>query len=151
MRIIMGADHRGFTLKENLKAWLVKEGYEVVDGGNMVHDPDDDYPDYVSSVARNIQKSPEDTRGILICGSGVGVDIAANKFASVRSVLARNSEQSKEAREHENVNVLSLSADHTSEDEAKSIVKNFLTTPFSHVERHIRRLKKIEDIERENS
>jgi len=99
------------------------------------------------NVAKQLQKAPEASRGILICGSGVGVDIAANKFAKIRSVLATNPEQAAEAREHENVNVVSLSADHISLDEAQKIIKNFLNTDFPLVERHVRRLKKIEKIE----
>ena len=121
MRIFIGADHRGFRLKEQLKVLLEEQGYEVVDGGNTVHDPDDDYPDFVLNIAKQLQKAPEASRGILICGSGVGVDIAANKFAKIRSVLATNPEQAAEAREHENVNVVSLSADHISLDEAQKI------------------------------
>lgn len=147
MKIFIGADHRGFRLKEQLKVLLEEQGYEVVDGGNTVHDPDDDYPDFVLNIAKQLQKAPEASRGILICGSGVGVDIAANKFAKIRSVLATNPEQAAEAREHENVNVVSLSADHISLDEAQKIIKNFLNTDFPLVERHVRRLKKIEKIE----
>ena len=83
MKIFIGADHRGFRLKEQLKVLLEEQGYEVVDGGNTVHDPDDDYPDFVLNIAKQLQKAPEASRGILICGSGVGVDIAANKFAKI--------------------------------------------------------------------
>lgn len=147
MLIYIGADHRGFQLKESLKNYLKNSGYEMVDVGNDKYIAGDDYPDFAALVARKISLDPETSRGILLCGSGVGVDIAANKFKNVRSALAFNTEQAAASRSDDNTNVLSLAADYLSEDDAKKILSVWLATDFSGEERHQRRLRKIEDIE----
>jgi len=147
MLIYIGADHRGFQLKESLKKYLKDSGYEAVDVGNDKYVATDDYPDFAALVGRKISLDPENSRGILICGSGVGVDIAANKFKNVRSALAFNAEQAAMSRSDDNANVLSLAADYLSEDDAKKILSVWLATPFSGEERHRRRLRKIEDLE----
>lgn len=147
MLIYIGSDHRGFKLKESLKIYLKESGYEVVDVGNTNYDQADDYPDFAALVGRKISLDPENSRGILICGSGVGVDVVANKFKNVRSALAFNAEQAIAARSDDNTNVLSLAADYLNEEEAKKIVSAWLKTLFSGEERHNRRLKKIQDIE----
>jgi len=147
MLIYVGADHRGFHLKEVLKEYLKKSGYEVVDVGNDQLVPGDDYPDFAALAARKVSMDPVNSRGILVCGSGVGMDIVANKFSHVRSVLAMNPDQVMASRNDDDTNVLCFGADHIEEADAKRIVGAWLPTKFSEEERFQRRLKKIEDIE----
>ena len=150
MLIYVGADHRGFELKESLKSFLQGRGYvEVVDFGNTKKDTDDDYPDFAAAVAEKVRRDPEGARGILICGSGAGVDIVANKFPGVRSVLAISPDQVFDARRDDDVNVLSIAADGVELKEAEEMVQIFLSTPFGREERLQRRLEKIAKIERE--
>jgi ribose 5-phosphate isomerase B len=147
MLIYIGADHRGFKLKESLKVYLKESGYEVVDVGNNKYDENDDYPDFASAAARKVSLDPENSRGILICGSGVGMDVAANKYKNIRSALVTTPDQAAISRHDDNANVLSLAADFLTESEAKKILTVWLQTDFSEEERHRRRLEKIEKIE----
>ena len=146
--IYIAADHRGFQLKGKIKEWLVEWGYDHEDLGAFELDPTDDYPVYAKKVAESMDES--DDRGILVCGSGVGVDEVANKFDGIRSGLAINKEQIYAARNDDNINVLALASDFISEDEAKEIVKTFIDTEFADEDRFNRRLKEIGDIEDEN-
>ena len=98
MRIYLGADHRGFELKEQVKSWLTANEYEVEDVGDFQFDPDDDYVDYALKVAESIEGSEEDSRGILLCGSGHGVDIVANRFPHVRAILGFNDQVTAQGR-----------------------------------------------------
>ncbi|MBT9171075.1 MAG: Ribose-5-phosphate isomerase B [Actinobacteria bacterium] len=150
MLIYIGADHRGFELKEALKKSLKDQGYEIIDVGNEKYDENDDYPDFAKLVARVIGQDPWNRRGILICGSGVGVDIAANKFKGVRSALVNNSDQAYLSRHDDDANILSLAAEFTDEETANQILKTWLSTPFSDEERHRRRLEKISQLEMKN-
>lgn len=147
MLIYIGADHRGFKLKETLKDFLKNQGYEILDVGNEKYDENDDYPDFAKLVAQAISEGPWNRRGILICGSGVGVDIVANKFKGVRSALISNPDQAYLSRHNDDANVLSLSAEFSDEETSKQILKTWLATPFSGEESHKRRLEKIEKIE----
>jgi len=147
MVIYLGADHRGFNLKESIKSWLKNQGYEVVDFGANVLNPDDDYTDFAIKVGEAIQKDYENGRGILICGSGAGVCITVNKFKRVKAGLGFNPDQVFEMRNDDNINVLCLASDFINEEQAKKIVKVFLITPFNHKENHLRRLQKIEELE----
>jgi ribose 5-phosphate isomerase B len=150
MLVYIGADHRGFRLKEFLKKYLQEGGYEVKDVGNHKLDPDDDYPDYAMKVAEEVSLDPEHARGILICGSGVGVDVVANKYPNVRSALVGTPDQAVSSRRDDDTNVLSLAADFLTEREAEKITSIWLQTDFSEEERHRRRLEKIEKIEESN-
>ena len=153
MLIYIGADHRGFKLKENIKKYFYEKGLEYEDLGAYELDPKDDYPIYAERVAEKISgalDSAEDGRGILICGSGVGVDIVANKFEGIRSGLGMNVGQVKSARRDDDINVLAIPADETSEDTARDMVKSFLETEFEPSEKHTRRLDEIEKIEQES-
>lgn len=150
MLIYIGADHRGFKLKESLKNYLKSSGYEVVDVGNEQLVPGDDYPDFAALVARKVSLNPENSRGILICGSGVGVDVVANKFKNIRSALALNADQVLSSRNDDNTNVLCFAADYISEEDVKKMTATWLNSPFSGEERFLRRLKKIADIEERN-
>lgn len=144
--IYLGADHRGFELKARLYQRLVDEGKKVVDLGNDHFDPEDDYVDFAQKVAGAVTEGVEN-KGILLCGSGVGMDIAANKIKGVRCALAFDALHAKMAREHEDVNIISLPADILDEDKAWEIIKSFLDTPFSLESRHVRRLAKIAKLE----
>ncbi len=145
MFIFIGSDHRGFKLKEALKIFLKENGYEAVDVGNDHYDENDDYPDFAKAVAEKVAENPENNRGILICRSGVGVDIVANKFKGVRSALASNPEQARLSRNDDDANILSLAADFLSENEMREIISVWLETPFSGDENHKRRLQKIKE------
>lgn len=147
MTIYLGADHRGFALKEKLKQMLAGEGYDVVDCGATTLVPDDDYPDYAKAVAEKVAKNPSAGKGgdfgVLICGSGFGMEIAANKFPGIRAVLPSSPDHAYQARHDDDANVLSIAADFTDEAAAQKIVKTFLVTPFAKEERYRRRLDKI--------
>ncbi len=151
MIVYFGADHRGFHLKNKLKHFVVGLGYHVVDLGDTIYDKFDDYPDFAAAVARKVSEHPEQSRGIVICGSGVGVDVVANKFPGVRSVLAISADQVAHARKTDDVNVLSLEADFVRELEAQNEIHSFLETEFLKDEKYVRRLEKIKRIELEVS
>lgn len=145
--IYIGADHRGYSLKETIKVYLKELGLVCEDLGAKELIPDDDYPDYALMVAQKVAEDLKNNRGILICGSGAGVDIVANKIKGIRSAFCFNVQQAKASRNDDNTNILSLAADFISEDLAKEIIKIWLETPFSGLERHIRRVEKIKKIE----
>jgi RpiB/LacA/LacB family sugar-phosphate isomerase len=147
MTIYLGADHGGFALKEKLKAALANEAYDVVDCGARVHVADDDYPDFGKEVGAMVAKNPETDRGILICRSGFGMDIVANKFPGVRAVLPMSPDHAYQARHDDNANVLVLAADFTDESLAQKMMTTFLSTPFAKEERYERRLEKISKLE----
>ncbi|MBI5733306.1 RpiB/LacA/LacB family sugar-phosphate isomerase [Candidatus Jorgensenbacteria bacterium] len=151
MLIYIGADHRGFELKEYLKNALKSMGYSVSDVGNDHYDETDDYPDFAKAVAKKISIDYENSRGILICGSGAGVDIVANKFPNVRSALVMTADQAFDSRNDDDVNILSLGANYVDAEAAKKIVITWLQTPFAEDERFRRRIKKISQIELELS
>ncbi len=144
--IFLGADHRGFALKESLKQWLREQALEVVDCGNTVRDSSDDFPVFSQRVAQSVRKNPG-SRGIVLCGSAAGVTIMANKVPGIRAAQADNSEQVKEARDHLDIQVLAIAADRINEEDAKNIVQAFLQTPFSAEDRFIRRIREIEAYE----
>ena len=146
MKVFIGADHRGFTLKEELKSWLIGQRHEVEDVGNAAFDPNDDYPDFSFSVADKVVTSPG-SLGVIICGSGGGATFASNKVVGIRCVNGVESEDVRHNRDHNNINVLSLAADFIDSQKAKVLVKTFLTTPYKAEERFVRRLKKIEERE----
>lgn len=144
MNIFLGADHRGFHLKEALKTWLETEGYTVVDCGGSSYNVADDYPDYALAAADRVAADkPGDAFGIVICGSGIGVVIAANKVKGIRCAYGMNLDVVEHSRMHDDCNVLGLAADLITEEEAKTMVKRFLTTPFESQERFTRRIQKI--------
>ena len=155
MKIYLGADHAGFELKEKLKVWLKAEGHTVLDEGAFELDPNDDYPDFIKIVAKQVA-SDTSSRGIILGGSGQGEAICANRFAGVRAAvyyglpraeLGNGQDIITLSREHNNANVLSLGARFMDEEEAKRVVKLWLKTKFSGEERHERRIKKIDEPE----
>jgi len=149
MIIHIGADHKGFKLKEHIKSFLGNRGYEIVDAGNSRYEENDDYPAFAKKVAESVSNNYENARGILICGSGVGMDIVANKFKYIRSALVCSADQAFDSRNEDDANVLSLPASYVKPEDAERIVSTWLTTPFSGEERHERRLQEIYKIEGE--
>jgi len=149
MQVYLGADHRGFKLKEKIKKWLEEWDYEVKDMGASEFDLKDDYTLYAEKVGSIVGKE-KGARGVLLCGSGVGVDVTANKFDGVRASIGKTSEQVKAGRSDDNMNILVIAADYTKEDEAKKMVKAFLETKFEGKARQKRRLSDIEKIEANN-
>jgi len=148
MKIFIASDHAGFELKEKLLEFLLSLDYEVSDEGAFEYDEKDDYPDFVSKVAQKISENPNESKGIVLGGSGQGEAMVCNRFKDVRSVVYYGGEKEiiKLSREHNDANVLSLGARFVSEDEAKEVVKMWLETKFNEDERHIRRIKKIEEL-----
>jgi RpiB/LacA/LacB family sugar-phosphate isomerase len=148
MKISIASDHAGYDLKERLKEFLKQEGHEVIDTGPANYDPGDDYPVFTAPAAEMVAKREVD-RGIVVCDSGIGVDIVANKIPGVRSALVHDEELAKLTRQHNDTNVLALASMFVDEEKAKRIAKNWLETPFSGAERHARRIHEIEEIEKE--
>lgn len=144
--IYLGADHRGFELKERLKQGLQDEGYEITDLGNNHLDSNDDYVDFSHKVADAVVQT-SGNRGIVICGSGVGVDIVANKVDGVRCALVNNKRMAVSARNDDDANILAMPADLLDQEQALEIAKAFLSTEFSGEKRHERRLEKLEKVE----
>lgn len=149
MKIIIGSDHRGYKLKEKVFQWLTDWGYEVSDMGAYEFDESDDYTLYAEKVASVVADDKKNS-GVLLCGSGVGVDVVANKFDGVRASIGKSESQVKAGRKDDDMNILVIAADFTSENEAKSILKAFVKTKFSGEARHKRRLNEIEKIEANN-
>jgi ribose 5-phosphate isomerase B len=146
LRVALGADHGGFSLKAELSSWLKEQGYEVLDLGAYALDPADDYPDFAAAVARAVAAG-EAQRGIIICGSGVGACIVANKLAGVRAGLCHDTYSARQGVEHDDINVLCLGARIIGVELAKELVSAFLNARFSGAERHRRRLQKVLAIE----
>ena len=144
VKIYIGADHAGFKLKEELKKFLENLGYNVKDMGAYKYNKEDDYPDFIIPAAKAVAKN-SDSRGIVIGGSGQGEAMAANRIRGVRAALIYDKYSVKMSREHNDANIISLGARTLSSRKAKKLVKLWLETSFSNGERHIRRIKKIED------
>lgn len=145
MRIYLGADHAGYELKEKIKLWLKEKNHEIFDEGAFTFDKDDDYPDFVKIVAKQVASDP-DSVGIILGGSGQGEAIIANRFKGVRAVVyyGHSLEVIRLSRGHNNSNILSLGARFLTDEEAKEAIMIWLTTKFSGDDRHIRRLVKID-------
>lgn len=149
MTVFLGADHKGFKLKEFLKAFLIARGTTVEDCGNTVFDANDDYPDFAFAVANKVVAT-EGSVGIVICGSGAGVSIAVNKIDGIRAALAVTPEQVRDAKSDDDINVIALASDYLTDDQAQGIVASFLETAFDPQERFIRRIGKITEHETSN-
>lgn len=145
MKIFLGADHRGFALKNELAAWLKGEGYTVEDLGAAEYVADDDYPDYGFAVGKAVAESPRERRGIVVCGSGVGIAVAANKVPGIRAALMHDPAIAAASRNDDDTNVLALGADYLNLETAKEVAMRWLATPFSGEARHQRRINKLAD------
>ena len=147
MRIALAADHAGFDLKQELAEELAKADHEIVDLGAHVYNKDDDYPDFAEAIGRAVQLNEVD-RGILICGSGVGASIAANKLRGVRAGLCHDTYSAHQGVEHDNMNVLVLGSRIIGVELARDLVKAFVGAEFSGDDRHRRRLEKVRALEK---
>lgn len=146
MKIAVGADHAGFTLKERLVEKLKSEGHEVVDFGTHSTESTD-YPDFAAAVGRAVAHKEADT-GLLVCSSGVGMSIAANKIHGIRAALGTNTDEVSYVRRHNDANILAIGAKYTDEATASALLDTYLTTPFEGG-RHARRIEKINKLEQE--
>ena len=146
MRITLGSDHAGFELKKILSRHLEQNGYQVTDVGTNSTEPVD-YPDYAEAIAKTLLRG-ESERGILICGSGVGASVAANKIPGIRAGLCHDGYSAHQGVEHDDVNVLVLGARIIGTELAKDLSLTFLNARYTDEERHRRRLAKIVDIEK---
>ncbi len=146
MRIAIGADHAGYDLKQVIGAYLRHLGHEVIDKGTDNDDPVD-YPDFAEAVSNTIVDGQAE-RGVLICGSGVGASVAANKIPGVRAGLCHDTYSARQGVEHDDMNVLVLGARVIGVEVARELVDNFLRAKFNGEERHRRRLEKIKVLER---
>jgi ribose 5-phosphate isomerase B len=149
MKVIIGSDHAGFAYKTLLIAELLRQGYEVLDLGTNNGDTPDDYPDHAVDVATALLNM-QGERGILICGSAVGVSIAANKFKGIRAGVCHDTYSAHQSVEHDNVNILCLGQRVIGIELAKDIVLTYLRATFTNEPRHKRRLEKIALIENKN-
>jgi ribose 5-phosphate isomerase B len=149
MILAIGADHGGFCLKTIIVDFLKNLGHEVHDIGTYSDEPVD-YPDYARAVSKEIMIKKAE-RGILICGSGVGACVAANKFPGIRAAICHDTFSARQGVEDDNINILCLGERVVGHELAKEIVKVWLSSSFSGAERHIRRLSKIDKIEKEFS
>lgn len=146
MRVVVGADHAGFDLKQELVAHLEALGHDVKDVGTHSTDPVD-YPDIAAEVARTVVAG-EGERGIVVCGSGAGASIAANKVTGARSAVVHDHYTAHQAVEHDDMNVLALGGRVIGSTTAKEIVEAFLGARFTGEERHARRLRKVVELDR---
>jgi len=155
--IYLASDHRGYELKEKIKTWLKGWDYDFQDMGPDKLDPGDDYPDFVSRAAEKVSGDPEGSKGIVLGYSGQGEAIVANKFKGVRAVVYYGTGEALDpdkpgtieelSRKDDDSNVLSIAAGFVDEETIRSIIKTWLETPFSKIERHQRRIDKIKTIE----
>ena len=146
MRVGIGADHGGFQMKEQLAKKLAAEGHEVIDFGNMAFDPDDDYPDFAIPLARAVASGYVE-RGVLLCGSGVGASVAANKVAGSRAALCHDDYSARQGVEDDDMNVLCLGGRTTGIAVAWDCTRTFLSARFTQAARHQRRLEKVKQLE----
>jgi len=147
MKIVIGADHGGFELKNFLIRELKKENFEVTDLGNTLYDAKDDYPDFAFAVAEAVSTGKAE-RGIIICGSGVGANIAANKVKGVRACLCHDTYSAHQGVEHDAMNVLCMGARIIGIETAKALVFSFLNANFIKEERFVRRLEKVNNFDK---
>ena len=146
MKVAIAADHAGFGLKQFLRDELRAKGYEVSDFGTDSEESTD-YPDFAAAVSRQVAGGGAD-RGLLVCSSGVGMSMAANKVPGIRAALGTNAEEVRVTREHNDANILTLGARFTSPAEATELVHIFLNTNFSGGVRHVRRIAKLAELDR---
>lgn len=145
MRIALGADHAGYDLKQHIASMLAERGVTVIDLGTHSTDPVD-YPDFAAAVGRAVKDGRAD-RGIVICGSGAGACVAANKLKGIRAAVAHDTYTAHQAVEHDDVNVLCLGSRVIGQNVAEELVRAFISAEFSHEERHVRRLDKVKALE----
>jgi ribose 5-phosphate isomerase B len=147
MKIFIGSDHNGYDYKQALSKVLELAGHEVIDGGDVKLNPDDDFPQFAAKVVHALLDSRDsEAKGILVCGSGQGMCMAANRFKGIRASLCWDLNEARSARNDDNSNVLCLSARYTSLDDAKAIVTTFINTPFADAPRFSRRIEQLDQL-----
>src|SRR5262245_21318646 len=146
MNIAVGCDHAGFVLKAHVIQLVRASGHSVVDCGAMQEVPDDDYPDFAKAVAEAVRGGKAE-RGIIVCGSGVGVSVAANKMPGIRAAMCHDTFSARQGVEDDSMNVLCLGARVIGPELASDVIRAFLGATFSGAERHSRRLNKVKQIE----
>ena len=148
MRVAIGTDHAGYMLKAPVAELLKSLGHDVVDVGVFEHDPTDDYPDYAKAVAESVTNGQVE-RGVMLCGSGVGACVAANKVRGVRASVCHDTYSARQGVEHDDINMLCLGARVVEEELAKELLAVYISARFSGEDRHRRRLDKVIAIESE--
>lgn len=147
MKIFIGSDHNGFFLRGALMKYLERAGYDVIDDGDVKPDPQDDFPLFAQKTVNDLLASDDqDPRGILICGSGQGMCMAANRFKGIRAALGYDRESVRSARNDDNANILCLPASTLEKDQANVLVETFLNTPFADAPRFRRRLAQLDEL-----
>lgn len=147
MKIYIGADHNGFEMRGKLAEYLRRLGYEVDDEGDSALNPEDDFPQFASRVVAALKRDNEpDSRGILICGSGQGMCMTANRYKGIRASLCWDKTEARAARNDDDSNILCLPARYISQDDAESIAKTFLETAFAGATRFKRRIKEMDEL-----
>lgn len=147
MKVFIGSDHNGFAYKQELADFLRRSGYEVVDEGDIRLDPQDDFPQFAAKVVNDLLASKDPgARGILVCGSGQGMCMAANRFKGIRASLCWNVAEARAARNDDDSNVLCISSRYTNLLDAQAIVTVWLTTPFAAADRFVRRIKELDQL-----
>lgn len=146
MTIFIAADHRGFELKNKIIEYLHEKNTRIEDLGNYQYDPQDDYPDFARKVAQAVLQNTKEFFGIVICGSGVGVSIVANRFPGIRCAIGFKKEQVIHARENDSVNVLALPSDYVDFETTKELIDVFLKTQSKQEEKYARRIKELDTI-----
>jgi ribose 5-phosphate isomerase B len=146
MPVFIAADHRGFDLKNKLVEYLQEKDIRIEDFGNYELDPLDDYPDFAQKVAQAVQQNPQENVGIVICGSGIGVSMAVNRFKQIRCGLALNVDQVKHGRENDHTNILAIASDYTDFEIAKKYIDTFLSSTPNVGDKYVRRGKKLDSI-----
>ena len=150
MRISVAADHNGYELKNEISDILKRYGHDVVDIGPHSLDPLDDYPDFAKPLAKSVS-SGETDRGIMVCGSGVGASVAANKVKGVRAAVCHDIYSAHQGVEHDNMNVLCLGSRIVGTEVVRELVSAFITAEYTNEERHARRLNKVIEMENDFS
>lgn len=147
MKIYIGADHNGYYLRNALVDYLRRSGYDVVDEGDRRLDPNDDFPVFASKVVADVLASDDhDARGILLCGSGQGMCMAANRFKGIRAALVYDRESARISRNDDNSNIACIPAKVIDQDRANIIVETWLKTAFANAPRFVRRLAEIDEL-----
>lgn len=141
MNIFIAADHRGFELKNKIIEHLQEKNIRIEDLGNYQFDPQDDYPLFARKVAQAVLQNPAEHVGIVICGSGVGVSIVANRFRGIRCAIGFQKEQVVHARENDHINILALPSDYVEFEKTKELIDAFLETEAKQDEKYYRRIK----------
>lgn len=146
MTIFIAADHRGFELKNKIIEYLHEKNIRIEDLGNYQYDPQDDYPDFARKVAQAVLQNTKEFFGIVICGSGVGVSIVANRFPGIRCAIGFKKDQIIHARQNDGINVLALPSDYIDFETTKEFIDVFLQTQPNPQEKYVRRIKQIDTL-----